>query len=87
MKKASCGYCVLVFNTSGKPAALPGVSDSCGPGGSWTEIQVGRTTSCEEGADAAMNAPMDHESSIGHFCFCIRQDLSRFTSLLSFRSS
>ena len=87
MKKTSWGYCVLVFDLSGEPAADPGLSDSCGPGGSGTEFDVGRTTSSEEGADATMNAPMDHESSMGNFYFGIRRDLSRFSSLLFFRSS
>ena len=65
MKKASWGYCVLVFDSSGEPAAHPGFIDSCAPGGSGTEFEVGRTTSCKEGADCTMNAPMDHESSMG----------------------
>ena len=49
MKKASWGYSVLVFDSSGEPAAHPGMSDSCAPDGSGTEFKVGRTTSCEEG--------------------------------------
>ena len=65
MKKAPWGYCVLVFDSSGEPAAHPRVSDSFAPGGPGTEFEVARTTSCEEeGADAAMNAPMDYDSSI-----------------------
>ena len=81
------GCCVLVFDLSGGPAALPGVSDFCVSGGSGTEFVVGRTTSCEEAADAIMDVPMDHERSMGLLCFCVRQDLSRFTSLLYFRSN
>ena len=65
MKEASWGSCVLVFNSSGELVAQPGISDSCAPGGSGTEFKVGRTTSCEEGADAAKNAPTDHESGTG----------------------
>ena len=65
MKKASWGHCVLVFNSSGEPAAHPGTSDSCAPGGSGAEFEFGRTISCEEGADATINAPMDHDSSMG----------------------
>ena len=76
-----------MFDFFGDPAALPEVSDFCVPAGSATEFEVGRTTSCEVGADAAMNVLMDHESSMGHLYFCKRQHLSRFTSLLSFRSS
>ena len=58
-------YCVSVFDSSVEPATHPGISDSCAPGGSGTEFEVGRTTSFEVGTHAAMNAPMDHESSIG----------------------
>ena len=64
LKKASWGYCVLLFDSSGKSAAHPGISDSCAPGGSGTEFEVARTTSYEEGADATVNAPMNHESSM-----------------------
>ena len=65
MKKASWGYCVLVFDSSGEPTAHPGIIDSPAPGGSGTQFQVRSTISCEEGADAVVNAPMDHESSMG----------------------
>ena len=57
MKKASWGYCVLVFDSSGEPAVLPEISDSCAPGGYGTEVEVGRTTSCEEVADARVKLP------------------------------
>ena len=80
-KKASSGYCVLVFKSSGEPAALARVSDSCVLGGSGNEFEIRRATSCEEGAAVTMNAQLDHESSMGQFYFCTRQDLSRFTSL------
>ena len=65
MKKASCAYCVLVFVSSGEPAALPGVSESRVTGGSGTEFVVGRTTSSEEGADVTMIDPMDHKLGMG----------------------
>ena len=65
MKNVSWGYCVLVFDSSGQPATHQRNGDSCAPGGFGTEIDVGRTSSCEENADTAMNAPMDHESSMG----------------------
>ena len=87
MKKASWGHCVLVFDSSGEPVAHPETSDSCAPGGSGTDFEVGRTKSCEEGADATVNAPMDHESSMEEFYICIRQDLSRLAFVLFFRSS
>ena len=76
-----------MFDSYGKPAALAAVSDSCVPGGSGTEFEVGRIASCEEDADATMKAPLHHESIMGQFRFCITQDMSPFTSLLSFRSS
>ena len=47
MKKASWGCCVLVLNSSGEPAGHPEFSDSCAPGCSGTEFEVGRTTSLE----------------------------------------
>ena len=65
MKKASWGFRVLVFHSSGEPAAHPGINDSCAPGGSWIEFEVERTTSCEEGTDATVIAPIDHDSSMG----------------------
>ena len=86
-ERVSWGYCVLVFDSSGEPAGLPGVSDFCVPGGSETELEVGCTKACEEGAGAAKNVPMEYQSSMGQFYFCIMQHLSRFTSLWTFRSS
>ena len=71
-----------MFDSSGKPAAPPGISDSCATGGSVTEFDVGRATSCELGADATVNAPMDHESSMSSFYFYIRRHFSRFSPLL-----
>ena len=65
MKKASWSFCVLVIDSSGEPAVHPGVSDSCALGGFGTHFEVGRTSSCEDGADTTINASMDHESSIG----------------------
>ena len=44
IKKASWGCCVLVFDSSGEPAVHPVVSDSCAPGCSGIEFEVGRTT-------------------------------------------
>ena len=64
VKETSWGYCVFVFDSSGEPAAYPGNSDFRALGGSGTEFEVGFTTSCEEGADATINGPMDHESSV-----------------------
>ena len=64
MKKASWGYCVLVFDSSGEPAVHPEISDSCAPGYSGTEFEVGRTTLSEEGVGARVDAPMDCESTM-----------------------
>ena len=65
IKKASKGYCVLVFDSSVEPAAHPGINDACARGLSRTNFEVGLTGSCEEGADATINAPIGHESSMG----------------------
>ena len=88
MKKASCGCCVIVFDSSGEPAVHPENSDFCVPVCSGTEFEVRSTTSCEECVGGtAVNAPMDYESSMNWFIFLIRQNLGRFSSLLSCRSS
>ena len=81
------GLLFLVFDSSGEPAAHPGSSACCAPGGSGTEFEVGRTTSCEEGADATVIAPMGYESSMSKVNFSIRRDLSRSLSLLFPRST
>ena len=47
IKNASWGYCILVFDSSGEPAAHAGLYDSCAPGSSGTEFEVRRTTSVE----------------------------------------
>ena len=41
MKKASWGCCVSVFDSSGEPAGHPDVNESCTPGCSGTEFEVG----------------------------------------------
>ena len=74
MKKASWGCCVLVFDSSGEPAGHRDFSDSCAPGCSGTEFEVGRT-SCEDGVGATVHAPMDYESSIN---FPTWGDLGKF---------
>ena len=63
MKKASWGCFVLVFDSSGDPAGHPEFSDSCTPGCSGTEFEVGRT-SYEDGVCATVRAPMDYETSM-----------------------
>ena len=78
MKTASWGCRVLVFDSSGEPAVYAESSDSCVPGCSRTEFEVGRITSCEDGVGATVHAPMDYESSMSWSTFCIRLDLGRF---------
>ena len=76
MKKASCGCFILVFDSSGEPAGHPEFSDSCAPGCSGTEFEVGRT-SCEDGFGATVHAPMDYESSMFCSTCCIRRGLGQ----------
>ena len=78
MKKASWGCCVLVFDSSGEPSSHPEFSDSCDPGCSETEFEVGRIMSCKDGVGATVHAPMGYVSSINKSTFCIRRDLGRF---------
>ena len=74
MKKASWGCSISVFDSSGEPAGCPDFSDSCVPGCSETEFEVGRT-SCEDGVGATVHSPMDYESSMHCSTFWIRGDL------------
>ena len=76
MKKASWGCFVLVFDSSGEPAGHPDFSDSCAPGFSGTEFEVGRT-SCEDGVGATVHAPMEYESSTSFSTCCIKGDLGQ----------
>ena len=77
MKLAPWDCCVLVFDSSVEPAGHPEFSDSCAPGCSGTEFEVGRT-SCEDGVGATVHAPMDYESSMNCSTFYIRGDSGRF---------
>ena len=77
MKKASWSCCVLVFDSSGEPAGHPRFSDSCAPGFSGTEFDVGRT-SCEDDVGATVHAPMEYVSSINWSRFCIKLELGQF---------
>ena len=85
--KASWGCGVSVFDSSGEPAALPGDTGSDVPGSSGTEFEVGRTSSCDEGADIKKIPRMNLGSNMFQCCYCIRRDLGRFTSMLFFTSS
>ena len=64
MKKASWCCCFLVFDSSGEPAGHPEYPDSCAPGCSGTESEVGHITSCKDGVGATVHAPMGYESSM-----------------------
>ena len=50
-----------MFDSSDEPAVYLVTSDSCAPGCSGTEFEVGGTTSCEEGVGATVDATMDYE--------------------------
>ena len=76
MKKASWGCFILVFDSFDEPAGHPEFSDSCAPGCSGTEFEVGRTL-CEDGLSATVHAPMDYESSVYCSTCCSRRDLGR----------
>ena len=83
MKKASKGCFVFVTDYSGEPAAHPGFAGSGGPAGSRTEFEVGRTISCDEGANIPMIPPMDTLSNVHQNWNCFTRDPSRLTFLLS----
>ena len=85
MKKSSWGCFILVFDSCGEPARHPEFNDSCAPGCSGTEFEVGRT-SCEDGLGATVHAPMDYESSMFCSTCCIRGDLGQ-SHLYSFSGS
>ena len=78
MKKASWGCCVSVFDSSGEPAGHPDVNESCTPGCSGTEFEVGGVTSCDRVVSPILHAPMDYESSMNCSTFCCRGDLGQF---------
>ena len=84
MKKATWGCCVLVFDSSGEPAGHSKFCDSCAPGCSGTEFEIGRT-SCKDGIGATVHAPMVYDSSMKCSMFCTRGDLGHF-HLCSFSS-
>ena len=77
LKKASWSCFILVFGSSGEPAGHPEFSDSCVPGCSGPEFEVGRTSS-EDGLGATVHAPKNYESSMYCSTCCIRGDLGQF---------
>ena len=76
MKKTSWRCFILVFDSSGEPAGHLEFSDSCAPGCSGTEFEVGRT-SFEDGFGATVHAPMDYDSSMYGSTCCIRGGLGQ----------
>ena len=76
MKKTSWGCFVSVFDSSGEPAGHPEFSDSCAPGCSTTEFEVGRT-SCEDGVGVTVPATMGYGSSMYCSTCCIGGDLGQ----------
>ena len=75
MKKGPCGCCVLVFDSSDERAAHPRSFGSGVAGGCGTEIEVGLTTSFDEGANATLIPSMEFLSSMCQKCNCVRRDL------------
>ena len=68
MKVASWGYCVLVFDSSGEPAAHPGdASTAAVPLLSGSEFEVGRLSPCDDVATRGERSPMGFTSSLYQF--------------------
>ena len=55
---------VLVFDFSREPAAHPGDPIACVPGGSVSEFEVGRATSCDEVSSLVQSPSMGFTSSL-----------------------
>ena len=70
MKMASWGYCNLVIDSSGEPAAHPGGAIACVPGGSGNEFEVGRATTCDEVSNRVQSLPVGCASSLRQ-CFTL----------------
>ena len=64
MKVASWGYCVLVIDSSGEPAAHPGDTSAVVPDFSGSEFEVGRISSCDDIATPDKRSPMGYTSSL-----------------------
>ena len=64
MRMASWGYCVLVFDSSGEPAAHLGDAYAVVAGGSGDEFEVGVATSCDEVPSLVQSPPMGCASSL-----------------------
>ena len=64
MKMASWGFRVLVFKPSGELGDCPQEKECGVPYCSGTKLNVGRSTSYEDGAGASTGAPMEIPSSL-----------------------
>ena len=64
MKMASGGYFVSGFDSSGEPAVNPGDAFACVLGGSGSEFEVGRATSCDEVYSLVQSPPIGCASSL-----------------------
>ena len=64
MKMASWGYCVLVYDSDGEPAACPDDAFTDVPGCSGSEFEAGRATSCDDVPSLEKRSPMGCASSL-----------------------
>ena len=64
MMMGSWGFCVLVFDSSGKTAAQTGDAFAVVPDGSKSEFGVGRAISCDEVPSLGQSPPMGCASSM-----------------------
>ena len=59
MKRASWGFCVFVFDSSGEPTNCSDTMVCSVPNSSGTELVVGNSTSVEEIVGFSRGAPME----------------------------
>ena len=64
MKTASWGFCGLVYDSAGEPAARPDDVFADVPGCSGSEFEVGRATSRDDVPSLAKISPMGCASSL-----------------------
>ena len=70
LKMESWGYCILVFDSSGEPAACPGDAFACFLGGCGDEFENGRAKSCGEVPSIVQSPPVDFASILlQNICF------------------
>ena len=64
MKMATWGYCVLMYDSPGEPAARPDNAFSVVPGCSGSEFEVGRATSCDDVPSLEKRSPIGCASTL-----------------------